>query len=636
MRVSYTTFLLIIFLSLINVTQFYSQDVTDLNEKAMSVYKENQSKAILQLTKALTIAEKNNNKELISRTKNNLGIVYRDLGEFEKAKKLSIQALENTKNATLIASINVNIGACNRKLGLYEEAIKNYIKSLKIYESQNNLDKIATVNNNIAIVYSYLNLNKKSLEYYEKAIKVFEELDNKKGISQAYNNIAIVYANQGKLDEALTNFRYSLWLERNLKDKKGIAESLNNVGSVHYYLGKIDSAVYYFKQSADVERSIGNFAGVSASYNNIAQVFIENNQLKKSKKYIDSAYLIARKYKTSDDIEASLLNYTDYYEKKGDYKKSLDSYKKFAFFKDSISKKSNLNTIQEIETKYQTAKKEKEIAEQKEQILEQQLAIKNRNLYTLLLASALLILAIVFYAIFKRNQLKRKQLQKEIELKDALAIIKTQNRLQEQRLKISRDLHDNIGSQLTFIISSIDNLKYVTKDANSKLKEKLSNVSSFTSDTIHQLRDTIWAMNKNEISIEDLHTRILSYTEKAKLAANTTDFIIQQNITENFTLDSVSGINIFRAIQEAINNAIKYADASKIIISLFLIENKLHINIKDNGVGFDIKKVALGNGLANMEQRMSAIKGSVKVKSKNNEGTEIELILNKPNKANDV
>mgnify|MGYP000315454022 CR=1 FL=1 len=109
-----------------------------------------------------------------------------------------------------------------------------------------------------------------------------------------------------------------------------------------------------------------------------------------------------------------------------------------------------------------------------------------------------------------------KHLQKEIDLKAALATIKTQNRLQEQRLRISRDLHDNVGSQLTFIISSLDNLKYVTKDTNTKLKEKLSNISSFTSDTIYQLRDTIWAMNKNEISIEDLHTRILSFIEKAK------------------------------------------------------------------------------------------------------------------------
>ena len=77
-----------------------------------------------------------------------------------------------------------------------------------------------------------------------------------------------------------------------------------------------------------------------------------------------------------------------------------------------------------------------------------------------------------------------------------MAKIETQNKLQEQRLRISRDLHDNIGAQLTFIISSIDNLKFGFTDISEKLGSKLSNISSFTQQTIYELRDTIWAMNK--------------------------------------------------------------------------------------------------------------------------------------------
>ena len=115
--------------------------------------------------------------------------------------------------------------------------------------------------------------------------------------------------------------------------------------------------------------------------------------------------------------------------------------------------------ISEMETKYKTAEKEKEILQQKEELLAQELSIKNRTLIALLLISALVILGIISFFEYKKNQFKRNQLQKEIDLKDALSKIKTQNRLQEQRLRISRDLHDNIGSQLTFIISSLDNFK---------------------------------------------------------------------------------------------------------------------------------------------------------------------------------
>ncbi|WP_457618692.1 histidine kinase [Lutibacter sp.] len=109
-----------------------------------------------------------------------------------------------------------------------------------------------------------------------------------------------------------------------------------------------------------------------------------------------------------------------------------------------------------------------------------------------MLVSIILLLGIVSFGLFKRQQHKRKEFQNRLALKEA----QTHNRLQDQRLRISRDLHDNIGSQLTFIISSIDNLKFITKNSDKVVKNKLSEINQFTNNTISQLRDTIWAMNK--------------------------------------------------------------------------------------------------------------------------------------------
>ena len=132
-------------------------------------------------------------------------------------------------------------------------------------------------------------------------------------------------------------------------------------------------------------------------------------------------------------------------------------------------------------------------------------------------------------------------------------------------------------------------------------------------------------MNKNEISLEDLHARILSFIEKAKTVTENINFDIQHEIDEKITFSSIKGMNIFRVIQEAINNSIKYANASKVEIVIVKKEEKLLISIKDNGVGFDINTIDLGNGLSNMEKRMSEIDGSVKINSKKSEGTEIML-----------
>ncbi|NJN50075.1 MAG: hypothetical protein HC798_02135 [Polaribacter sp.] len=166
------------------------------------------------------------------------------------------------------------------------------------------------------------------------------------------------------------------------------------------------------------------------------------------------------------------------------------------------------------------------------------------------------------------------------------------------------------------------------------MKDKIGNISSFTSQTIHELRDTIWAMNKNEISLEDLQARILSFTQKAKTAVPQINFTIHNNVNTNEIFSSVVGINIFRVVQEAINNAIKYADAKNIEVNLEFDNQLFTASILDDGKGFDLQTVTLGNGLSNMEKRMSEIGGKIIIDSKPNKGTIIKLSLK--TKANNV
>ena len=128
--------------------------------------------------------------------------------------------------------------------------------------------------------------------------------------------------------------------------------------------------------------------------------------------------------------------------------------------------------------------------------------------------SALLLL--IIYLVYKNQKLKNKQQKQEYELTTAISKIETQNKLQEQRLSISRDLHDNIGAQLTFIISSIETLKQAFNITDDKINHKLSSISNFTKETITELRDTIWAMNHAEIDFNEIRSRILSFVDKAQ------------------------------------------------------------------------------------------------------------------------
>ena len=281
-----------------------------------------------------------------------------------------------------------------------------------------------------------------------------------------------------------------------------------------------------------------------------------------------------------------------------------------------------------MEIEYQTEKKEKEILSQRADLAEKELSLNKKNSYILGLSALAVVLSLLGFLFYNQQKLKNRQLQKESELKDALLKIETQNRLQEQRLRISRDLHDNIGAQLTFIISSLDNLKYGFQ-LPEKLNDKLKSISEFTTTTIYELRDTIWAMNKNEITFEDLQSRISNFIDKANSSADQIQFNFNSDTSLSYelTFTSVEGMNIYRIIQEAINNALKYANANTIEVQFKKEDNQLFVTISDNGKGFDLSTVEDGNGLSNMKKRAYDINADIYIDSKLDKGTTVQLKL---------
>ena len=283
----------------------------------------------------------------------------------------------------------------------------------------------------------------------------------------------------------------------------------------------------------------------------------------------------------------------------------------------------------QLEVEFETLKKEKQISDQQIKIAKQEIKAKKRNnMLTGLIALVLFIIVIGIF-IYKQQKLKQQKLIEENRLKDEISQVKIQNELHEERLRISRDLHDNIGSQLTFIISSVDNMKHLFKSADQKLNNKLSDVSGFTRTTITQLRDTIWALNKDEISFEDLKARLFNYIENAKLAQEQTEFVFNSSSTTNVHLNSIEGVNVYRIVQEAINNAMKYAAATNVALTITETNNNLTMSIKDDGIGFNMAEIKLGNGLENMKSRANAIKATFQINSNPKNGTEILLTLNK-------
>lgn len=199
-----------------------------------------------------------------------------------------------------------------------------------------------------------------------------------------------------------------------------------------------------------------------------------------------------------------------------------------------------------------------------------------------------------------------------------------QLKLLHERANISRDLHDNVGSQLSVIASNLDSISFLAQKQ--KLtSERVETVNEFVREAIQSLRDTIWATHQETFSLAEFRARVQQYI--LKYYYSETPHISVNFEGNDINLSASLTLNLFRIIQESLNNATKYAQASNISINMKVVDKQVRLNIIDNGVGFDVenKKSDPHFGLLNMKKRVNEIDGKLNIKSKLGIGTDIEV-----------
>ncbi len=499
--------------------------------------------------------------------------------------------------------------------GKYNLNVSNALKAIQMYEDMGMHEKLA--GEYAGFGYSMKRRNMpKALYYMNKGKKLADKNRDSVAMLSIYNNYGVLKEMQNDLDSALYFYNKGLAVKRVFNDSLGLPFSYNNIAGVYVMQGKFDEAEKLFQSALDIRIKRKDDIGIAENYTCFGDLFFGKKEYLRA---IDN-------YKKSADISSEFgyiyLAQTSYkrisesYDSLGNTKLAFSYYKLYSQFKDSLINKETNEKVAELDIAYETSQKEQQLRESQNLILQQHLENKYRTNVLIVIIVLFVFIALSAYLLYRQQKLKNTQLTQENELKTIIAQVETQNKLQQQRLSISRDLHDNIGSQLTFIISSVDNIKYAFDFKNPKLDSKLQNISNFSRDTIIELRDTIWAMNSDEISCEALVSRITNFIKQAEKAKDCIEFKFDGNDElKGYKFSSIVGVNVYRIIQEAVNNAIKHANASSIIVSLKMIKNELQIEIADNGSGYCEGEIIKGNGLANMEKRVSELNGNFNIAS---------------------
>lgn len=608
-----------------------SVKVSVLNKIAYQYIFNDEKTAQNYLKKSEKIALSKNIKYGYDELINIKGIFCDITGKSDSAKYYFLQAYKNSikhKFPTIeVRSVN-NLGMYCWNRGQFKEALDYFFKALKINESlpEDKKIKASICYSNIGLIYQEMKLFDKAIAYHKMAydLRVKDKMYKEQAVS--LNNIGICYRNKKEYQKAISTFTKGISIAKQSNNQIEYSKLLENLASVYIDLEQYNKALRYHLFSEKIRKNIPhNDKEVLLLNIYIAISYNKLKDYKKSLEYCNKSFATIKANTSLNSYAVDLYKTaaSSYYAmgntKQGDYYNTMY----YNLLKDSFSA-NNSKDLAEMETKYQTEKKEKELLKAKNEIILKEIQNKQKAIWLIIISLLTVFTAMVGYLFFRQQKLKNTQQEQEFQLKTAISQIETQNKLQEQRLAISRDLHDNIGAQLTFIISSVENLKFGFPNIDNKIKNQLTKVGDFTRETIIELRDTIWAMNSNEFAIQDLKIRLTNFIEKAKVANNTIDF--QFSIDDNLKdekLTSIVGINIYRTIQEAVNNAMKYSNASQIIINAEKSNQKLQISISDNGKGFDLETVDFGNGLHNMKKRIEEINGSFEIISEERKGTKI-------------
>ncbi|MBI2722778.1 MAG: tetratricopeptide repeat protein [Bacteroidetes bacterium] len=383
------------------------------------------------------------------------GLAHTDLSHYQKATESILRAVKEftaTGNKAGVAKAYNNLGNVNFKTGKFTDAVKYHFASLKINESIGNKKGVASSLNNMANIYASRGNNKEALAKYFEALNVYLAEDIKVGIGNAYNNIALVYSQLNNYDSAAFYTQKAFNIRTMINDKRGIASCLSNLGVFSLEQRKFDEAVTYFKKALEAKEDLNDLSGVGAECKNLATVYVYLEKPKIALEYVQRALEIAKQTGSLDETKSAYSVGAMALEKIGDFKKAYAYQKLYITLNDSDLVEKNARIITEMNTKYETEKKEKE-----NQLLQIQNdlsteTIKQQKIITYLVVGGLMLTLFLAYFIFKGLK-KQKQ---------ANSIISNQKKEVEKQ----KDLVDEKQKEI------LDSIHYAKRIQNTLLAHK--------------------------------------------------------------------------------------------------------------------------------------------------------------------
>jgi len=547
--------------------------------------------------------------------------------EFEEglsAAQEDVAIAEQLKDPAILVQAYNNMANEYEYLGDLQPASEYYLKSLKLASSTGDEEMESKIGDNLASVFISLKDYHTAHNYCTNAYHLAAKLHDTVTMGNCLINMGVTEIHQQKYTEALLHFQQSERIGYKIPDMTLVADALSDEALVFCTQHKLDTAAKIYRRQLALSKKYDLPFDKLYGLFQLAVVEKDKNNFSKAEQYASQAIAIGEKLNTSDELMEMYDTMSVIKEKMGKIDEALFYKNKYVAINDSMMNAQIQTNIHHLNIQYHSAQKDKKIAEQNLSIERNKAAIERKNMWLFIFLGG--IIALVTILILSIRSYRHKQnlhhqslltLQKQHEVNTLKE--KMQAR-EDERDRIGREMHDDIGSALTTILYLSDDLKVKSKEDDNKIADKIATTATGVVDKMNEI---IWSMNRQYDTLDDL----IAYTRQ-----HAVEFLQNYCLKYHFDVPGlipdipISGEqrrNIYLVIKESLHNIVKHSGASEVSIS-FQLNGGLRACIHDNGKGLETNSQhRFGNGLKNMQQRMESIGGTFEVENKN--GTTIKL-----------
>jgi two-component system, NarL family, sensor kinase len=580
-------------------------------------------KALEYGKEALEIATLLNYENGLAASNNRIGIVYDVTGKYDKALdhyKTSLKYSIKINNRKSIASVLNNIGLIYWNLGDYNIALENYFASLKVFEEINNEKGIANTLNNIGLVYWDNKQLDKALDFQTQAIEARKKINDEHGVGASLTNIALIYHDMKEYDKSIEYFERSIELKEKTKDEYGLGIALKGLGASYESKGNTEEALKYFSKALEIKMKVNDQYGIASTHLDMASIYIRAKKYDVALEHLEQAKEIGEKTNSFKLLYKAYSGMATCYNRKGDYKNAFLYQKKYSVAYDSMFNEQKSKQISELQTLYETQKKEQEIKLLNKEIEISELQLKRKNLQLGWIGGISLIIILTMAILYQRYRIRQqKLLQQEREKQQQIrmkAVIETQ---ENERNRISKDLHDGIGQLLAAAKINLSSFEDEITGMTDWKKEKLEHSTRILNEAITEVSSISQQMMPRVLRENGLIPAIENLLDKTFGKTQITYHFHQHGI--NGRLAENIEVGLYRIVQELIGNIVKHAKATEVNVQLSKAKSHLVLTVEDNGIGIPDKPKRNGMGLDNIASRTEALHGNYHYQSVNGRGT---------------